>query len=199
MKEEEQVSRESRVGAEGSPPPGPRIYVASLSDYNAGRLHGIWLDASLADDELAQAVQGMLTTSPELGAEEIAIHDYEGFGPIRLHEYASLSSVAQIARGISEHGVAFAHWASIVGIDDADSAEQFEDSYRGHFDSVEEYAESLIDDFGWQRELDEVVPEYFQPYVRIDVEAFVRDLEQSGDITVSPAELGGVYVFEGNL
>ena len=24
---------------------GPRIYVASLSDYNAGRLHGEWIDA----------------------------------------------------------------------------------------------------------------------------------------------------------
>ncbi len=24
----------------------PRIYVASLSDYNAGRLHGQWLDAA---------------------------------------------------------------------------------------------------------------------------------------------------------
>jgi hypothetical protein len=28
------------------PPTTPRIYVASLADYNAGRLHGSWLDAA---------------------------------------------------------------------------------------------------------------------------------------------------------
>ena len=28
---------------------GPRIYVASLSDYNAGRLHGVWLEATDLD------------------------------------------------------------------------------------------------------------------------------------------------------
>ncbi len=199
MNEAEQVSKERGAGAEVSLSPGPRIYVASLGDYNAGRLRGIWLDATLADDELAQAVQAMLATSPEPGAEEVAIHDYEGFGPIRLHEYASLSSVAYIGRGIGEHGPAFAHWASIVGIEDLDALGRFEDAYRGQFGSVEEYAESLIEDFGWQRELDDVIPEFFQPYLHFDVEAFARDLELSGDITASPTESGGVYVFEGTV
>ena len=32
--------------------PSPRIYVASLSDYNAGRLHGVWIDAAEELDEI---------------------------------------------------------------------------------------------------------------------------------------------------
>ena len=43
-----------------------RIYVASLSDYNAGILHGTWIDfAQLTDlDDLRAAIAAMLATSP---------------------------------------------------------------------------------------------------------------------------------------
>ena len=43
-----------------------RIYVASLSDYNAGILHGTWIDFDqLTDlDDLRAAIATMLATSP---------------------------------------------------------------------------------------------------------------------------------------
>lgn len=43
-----------------------RIYVASLSDYNASILHGTWIDfAQLTDlDDLRAAIAAMLATSP---------------------------------------------------------------------------------------------------------------------------------------
>jgi hypothetical protein len=41
---------------------GPRIYVASLSDYNAGRLHGVWLEATDIDS-VRVGVAGMLKAS----------------------------------------------------------------------------------------------------------------------------------------
>ncbi len=43
----------------------PEIWVGSLADYNAGVLHGVWLDATLEPDELAAAVQFMLRNSHE--------------------------------------------------------------------------------------------------------------------------------------
>lgn len=46
----------------------------------------------------------MLALSPEASAEEFAIHDYEGFGDLRISEYASLQNVASYADFISEHG-----------------------------------------------------------------------------------------------
>jgi antirestriction protein len=173
----------------------PRIYAASLSDYNAGRLHGAWLDATGDADELAAGVQAMLASSPTPGAEEWAIHDYEGFGPARLDEYESLETVTALGRGIAEHGSAFAHWAALVGTGESDELEHFEDAYLGHFDSLEAYAEELFDDLGYTDLIDQVIPEHLQPYVRLDVEAFARDLELSGDVTSSEGD-GGVYVFD---
>src|SRR4051812_23427656 len=96
----------------------PRIYVASLSDYNAGILHGTWLDADQDLEDLNQAAADMLEASPtDTHAEEIAIHDYEHFGGYRVEEYDSLDWISRVARGISEHGPAFSAWADICGHD----------------------------------------------------------------------------------
>lgn len=101
----------STAEAAGQAP--PRIYVASLSDYNAGRLHGAWIDAVQEIDELHGAIADMLAGSSTGRAEEWAIHDYEGFGPVELSEYESLANVARLARGIAEHGPAYAAWVGV--------------------------------------------------------------------------------------
>jgi antirestriction protein len=193
----EQNSEALVTSPEHEPRERPRIYVASLSDYNAGRLHGAWIDANENDDDLAEKIQTMLRASPELIAEEWAIHDYEGFGPLRLGEYEDMATVAKVGRGIAEHGPAYAHWASIVGIHDPDELDRFEDAYLGHAESVEAYAEELVDDLGYHDLIDRAIPESLQAYVTFDVEGFARDLELSGDITTSEGD-GGVYVFDAN-
>jgi antirestriction protein len=138
----------------------------------------------------------MLNSSPIPGAEEFAIHDFEGFGPLRLDEYETLGTVSRLASGMAEHGLAFAHWAAHVGSDDQDALERFEDSYRGHFESARDYAEQLLDDIGILDELERAVPESFAAYVAVDIDGFARDMELSGDITTSEGD-GGVYVFDG--
>jgi antirestriction protein len=72
----------------------------------------------------------------------------------------------------------------------------FEDAYRGHYPSVEAYTEQLVDDLGIQRDLDEVVPEPLQPYVRVDLAALARDMQIGGDLHALPAEDGGVWIFD---
>ena len=47
----------------------PKIYVADLAAYNAGRLRGIWIDATQEPDEIHAEVQAMLAGSPEPVAE----------------------------------------------------------------------------------------------------------------------------------
>lgn len=43
----------------------PRIYAACLASYNAGRLHGAWIDCEGKDgDELRREIDDMLATSP---------------------------------------------------------------------------------------------------------------------------------------
>jgi len=54
--------------------------------YNNGKLHGRWIDATQGESAIRDEIQEMLSESPEPNAEEWAIHDYEGFGQIRLSE-----------------------------------------------------------------------------------------------------------------
>jgi len=193
---EEEAGREP--GRRAEPEVMPRIYVASLSDYNEGRLYGVWLDADQEPEELHDAIAGMLQASPSGQAEEWAIHDYEGFDALRLGEWEELGHVSRVAKGIRENGLAFAHWSTLVAEDD--DLANFEEAYLGHWASLTDYAEDLLDDFGLENELDRVVPEGLRPYVRIDVEAFGRDLELGGDIVAfeDSSAKGGVYVFSSN-
>ena len=52
-----------------------RIYVADLAAYNTGKLHGVWIDATLEIEEIKVAIQKMLDTSPINNPEEYSIHD----------------------------------------------------------------------------------------------------------------------------
>jgi antirestriction protein len=188
-------SYEETTTPETRPTPAPRIYVASLSDYNNGILHGEWLDAEDEPDELYAAIQAVLDQSPAGQAEEFAIFDFEGFGPWRLDEYESIAMVSAVAQGMAEHGPAFAHWVEVVEAKDPDDLVGFEAAYLGHWDGVEEYAEELLAGCGLN--VDDLIPEAYSAYVWIDYEGFARDLEISGDITTSEGD-GGVYIFEGN-
>jgi antirestriction protein len=80
-----------------------RIYVASLSDYNDGRLEGKWLDLSDYSDasELMEAIQEMLDEITEKYndgevREEWAVHDYEGIPSTLASEYMGEQDFQQI-------------------------------------------------------------------------------------------------------
>lgn len=175
----------------------PKIYVASLSDYNDGRLFGRWIDADQTPEELYAVVKSMLEASPMPYAEEWGIFDYEGFGPLRIDEYEDFHTVSMLANGVAEHGEAFAHWVDLTGERDEDTVTNFQSSYLGCFESIEAYAESLLEDLGYKDMIQPPLPEFLQPYVSIDIESLARDLELSGDVMT--AEGGkGVYVFSSN-
>jgi antirestriction protein len=192
--QEPNTSQPDILNVESEPTtPSPRIYVASLSDYNNGRLHGVWIDATLDDDEINQAVTEMLSKSSEPYAEEYAVHSYEGFGPLHLHEYEPLASCARIARGIKERGPAFAHFASVREPEEVD-LDAFDESYVGHYESLEAYAEELLNETGLYQSLEKAVPDWLA-YVKVDVEQFAYDLELSGDVTTSESGDGGVFIY----
>lgn len=165
----------------------PRIYVACLAAYNSGRLHGAWIDATDADT-MREAIAEMLKTSPEPGAEEYAIHDYDGFCGIQLSEYEDLDTVAALANAIEEHGEAFAAWAA-NSADNRENPENFSDEFRGEYDDLAAYVEETWAASGWKEE-----GEWWHPSRYIDWERMARDLERSGDVwtALSP---DGVFVF----
>jgi antirestriction protein len=192
---EEQPNR--REEGESEQKVRPRIYVASLSDYNEGRLHGGWFDANREPEELEKEIGFMLACSPEPVAEEWAIHDHEGFGLAYISEYESLETVSRLARGIAEHGLAFAAWAAIQS-NDEEALGRFGDAYLGNWESLEEYADELL----FWLDLDEaqkLLPESIRPYLALNVEAFARDLELGGDVITVKAPDGSVWVFDGHV
>jgi len=168
-----------------------RIYVACLASYNAGKLHGAWIDANQDADAIHDAIKAMLAASPTPGAEEFAIHDSEGFAPWSVGEYEAIETVAEVAALIAEHGEIAAH--VMAGEGDAERVrEMFDDGYRGEWDSLEQYAEDLLDSTGAFDGCNNFVKRYF------DYASFARDLELGGDVTTY--EVGGrVHVFDGTI
>jgi antirestriction protein len=168
----------------------PRIYVASLADYNAGELLGAWIDAAQEPEALHADIDAMLAQSDEEVAEDWAIHDYEGFGPFRLHEYETMEVVSAVAKGIAEHGTAFAAYVDWAGTSE-EALRAFGDCYLGQWPSLDDYARELADDFGWEEALRKL-PEDMQHYVAIDYEGVARLAETMMNIVEYD---DAIYVF----
>ena len=154
-----------------------RIYIASLSDYNAGILHGKWIELNgLTVDEIWDEINKILETSPyakKYGepSEEHAIHDYE-LGGIRISEYENLETIVSIVEALEEHGEAFVSYYNDVN--DLEYAKSnFEEAYQGEYDSFLDYATQTFDELYAHS-----IPESLHYY--IDYQAFARDLEAEG-------------------
>lgn len=139
----------------------------------------------------------MLAESRQPGAEEFAIHDYDQFGQWRIHENDPIELVAGIARGIKEHGYAFAAWAE-VNEATPERFDDFTEAYLGRYDSVQDYAEQLIDDLGYTAELAKL-PDALRRYLRFDTKALARDMEQDGQIHPVGSSDDGVWIFKGDV
>ncbi|WP_073226967.1 antirestriction protein ArdA [Streptomyces sp. NBRC 110465] len=79
------------------------IYVASLSDYNAGRHHGKWIEVHGDAGDVYDQIEAVLKTSSQESAEEYAIHDFEGFGGIELRETESIEDLVFIAEALDHY------------------------------------------------------------------------------------------------
>lgn len=183
----------------------PRIYVASLSDYNAGVLHGVWIDVEgLTEDDIMEQVEAMLAESPtDPGAEEWAIHDYEGYEGFPLSEWESFGDVVTLAAAVKKHGRAVKAWLDAFGHDEWDE-EAFLDSYVGKFESARDFAFNLAHEVGAftlnvargpydSPEPTDLSSEW--PFNCIDWDAAARELQESYIIEVAR---DGVHVFWAN-
>lgn len=163
------------------------IYVASLYDYNAGILHGVWIDfdTCLNVDEVWGGIDAMLAASPTakregVPAEEWAIHDYEGFGGIEVSENETIGTLWEAHELLSDldDPEAFIDYldnqgqATLSEVTESNIA-NFQETYRGWYRSKEEFAEELIEEMGLLSNVDELLSRYF------DYEAFARDLFMS--------------------
>ena len=162
-----------------------RIYVADLAAYNAGHLHGVWVDATQEFDEIHLKIAEMLEASPVLGAEEYAIHDFDGFEGYQPGEYASLEMVHQTACFIEENPELGG--ALLAYFNDLQAARQaMDEGYQGCFASLADYAQDLT-------EQAMEVPQHLAAY--IDYQAMACDLEYGGEVFTVETGYEQVHVF----
>ena len=162
----------------------PRVYFACLAAYNAGRLHGAWVDIDQDAEAIREEIAAMLKESPEPGAEEWAAHDYDN-GPQWLGESPDLDALAIYGENFNEHGEAYAAFCGDL-LTVATSAD-FEDAYSGTWNSGADYAETLAHDTG-------LLSEHIGwPVTHIDWARAWHDLECEGYTAQDAPQ--GVYIF----
>ncbi|KTC94704.1 antirestriction protein ArdA [Legionella erythra] len=145
----------------------PSIYVACLASYIEGILHGKWIDASQGKVIIDEQIQEMLSESPIEYAEEYAIHDYEGFGSLRISEFEDLETIIQYVEFMSEHGELGQVLLSEYGLDEAE--QMINDYYHGSYDSEVDFAWHIFEEC-----YSSAIPNNLICY--FDCEAFARDL-----------------------
>lgn len=133
----------------------PRIYVACLSAYANGKLHGSWIDCNQDADAIWEEINEILRNSPEPDAEEWAIHNHDNWQGISIGETESIEQIVQLAELLQEHGKPFAVYCNYHGSDDA-SAEDFSDRYIGQYESEEDFAYQLWEESGLVKQLEDL-------------------------------------------
>jgi antirestriction protein len=161
-----------------------KIYVADLTAYNNGKLHGVWID--VLSDDIQEQINDMLTLSPEKFAEEYAIHDYEGFGDVSLSEYQNIESVREIALFLYEYDQFGAGLLNYWDDNINKAKKAAEEKYQGCYESLANYAKTVIEDIS-------ELPSYL--YYYIDYEHLGRDMQSNGEVYTIELSYQNVHVF----
>ena len=173
----------------------PQIYCACLSSYNAGFLHGCFIDATQDPEDIREEIDRMLSSSPIANVEaceEFAIHDYQNFAGVNLHEYQSIDYVSALANAIEEHGKPFALYINYFSFDDIEFAlSSFEENYCGCFESIEDYAKDYYEQTG---QLDAIVKAGLNSYY-INWKSIAHDWQCSGDFLFLEESYNEIHVF----
>lgn len=133
------------------------FYCACLAAYNNGLLHGSWIDLELCGDieDIQEAIDYVLKSSPEAGAEEYAVHDYAGFPDyLTGSEWPNFSALLEYKEAISEFegsGELASSEAFRLICEDRRAtltSADFNDNYCGFYSDGAEYAQELASDTG---------------------------------------------------
>lgn len=163
-----------------------QIYVACLSSYNNGVLHGRWINAHQDASDIEAEIDEMLSKSAYPLAEEWAIHDYRN-SPVELDEFESIENVAALAELVDEHGYDVVKAAAILeGPNVEYITNTIENFFGAYVDLAEWGAESI------ESALGNDVPEWLWHY--IDYRSYARNAEANGEVQSARVN-GVVYVF----
>lgn len=172
----------------------PRVYLACLASYNAGILHGDWVELDGSQD-LHEGLLEMLNSSPIEDATEWAVHDHEDCG--HLGEYPGLEQLRKIQETFKlaeKEGVTWellCEFCDHIGRDlEPESVTAFSETYSGSGCTLVDWCQQFFEDSG---EIGQI-PEHLRFY--FDYEAYARDLEMTDVFTLEHG--GETHVFWNN-
>lgn len=150
-----------------------RIYVGTYAKYNAGSLFGKWLDLEdYSDrDELYRACAELHKDEDD---PEFMFQDWEDIPRSLIGESHVSEDVWELIEAYDEFDkdAVDAYMACFDSLDKDD----FQERYRGYYDSWRQLAEDILDETGG---LDEI-PEHLRCY--FDYDAYARDIRLGGDM-----------------
>jgi len=160
----------------------PKVYIACLASYNAGILHGEWID--LEDEDIAEQINAMLKASPIEDAEEWALHDHEYCGGY-MSEYTGLDDLQKLSEAfnaVSQEGIeweVFTEFCNHIGHEiEPERIETYQECYAGSADNLEDWCHDFLDETGVMDQIPENLRFYF------DVARYARDMEINDVFTI---------------
>ena len=148
----------------------PRIYVGTYAKYNNGSIQGEWLDLDDYNDK-DDFIEACLELHDDEEDPELMFQDWENIPDAFISESSIDPDFWEYMNSDHDEGAKAAYLACFGEWDESD----FDERYRGQYDSFTELAEQLLDETG---EL-EAIPENLRYY--FDYEAYGRDLQLGGD------------------
>ena len=145
-----------------------KIYVASLEQYNSGRMVGDWITPTdyLSFEKFNNAIQ----VATEY-ADEVAVHDYDGID--MSNEYPDFEDLYYFCQALEDSWLdneVIIAYAEDTGKElDNELIADAENNYVGTFNDFQEYADDYADEL--MHSADDFLKSYF------DYESFARDLE----------------------
>ncbi|MGF1979777.1 MAG: antirestriction protein ArdA [Nostoc sp. CmiSLP01] len=155
----------------------PQIYVACLSAYNNGFLHGMWIDCTQDTEDIQEDIEWMLSWSPcrnYEACEEWAIHDFQNWCGIHIDEYESIEKLAELAQILSEHGAAYAAYYEYDSSEA--SVEDFQEHYWGEYENEQDFVYDQLEQQGLIKNLEDMgIPSFYLDFKAIARDWFIDD------------------------
>ncbi len=193
---------DTEASREEAPRPNPRIYVTKGLPLRAELTTGTWLDMAREPEAIHAEMYSVFGEDETYDADRLYIWDHRGFGAfvvttgaLGLEGTDTIELLAQVARGIKEHGLAYAVWASVHD-DDPRLFDHFATAYKGHYESTAAYVRQLFEPLHIEDMLKRAVPKALEALVQVDYKAIGEEMLREGDIVEIPADGGGVWMYE---
>jgi len=128
--------------------PTEGAYIACLASYNAGILHGQWVDLTGITDieDIQECIDYIISTSKQPFAEEYACHDWSGIPKFLASEHPNWDDVVKYLDVVAELPDNDAYNYLCDDRNQVLSEDDFWDSYCGHYTSEEDYAQETYEE-----------------------------------------------------